>query len=86
MLIDSASQFQDILSWRWAVKRQRLRLGRIEDELRDVQSHFVAINGMLTCPRRDDFTESERRNLTRFHALADLESRLWQREQTKGRC
>jgi len=37
------------------VKRLRLHLGRVEDELRDVQRHFPAINAVLNL-RRDDFS------------------------------
>ena len=32
------------------VKPLRLRLGRIEDELRDVQRHFPEINAVLNLP------------------------------------
>jgi hypothetical protein len=45
-----------------AVKRLRLRLGRIEEDLRDVQLHFETINAMLTC-RRDEFTDTVRQNM-----------------------
>jgi hypothetical protein len=41
------------------VKRLRLHLGRIEDELRDVQRHFPAINAVLNS-RRDDFSDTVR--------------------------
>ena len=53
-----------------AVKCLRLRLGRIEDELRDVQRHFAAINAMLTC-RRDEFTESVRQNMVAAYEFLD---------------
>ena len=35
---------QDVLLLEVMVKRLRLHLGRIENELRDVQRHFPAIN------------------------------------------
>src|SRR5260370_6286807 len=51
------------------VKRLRLHLGRIEDELHDVQRHFTAINAVLNC-RRDDFSDTVRQNmLTAFEFL-----------------
>jgi hypothetical protein len=53
---------QDVLLLEVIVKRLRLRLGRIEEELREVQRHFPAINAVLNC-RRDDFTDTVRRNM-----------------------
>ena len=53
-----------------AVKWLRLRLGRIEDELCDVQRHFAAINFMLTC-RRDEFTETVRQNMVAAYEFLD---------------
>jgi hypothetical protein len=53
-----------------AVKRLRLRLGRIEDELRGVQRHFPAINAMLTC-RRDEFTDTVRQNMVAAYEFLD---------------
>jgi len=53
---------QDVLLLEVIVKRLRLHLGRIEDELREVQRHFPAINAVLNC-RRDDFTDTVRRNM-----------------------
>lgn len=44
------------------MKRWCLHLGRIDDELRDVQRHFSTINAMLKC-RRDDFSDTVRRNM-----------------------
>jgi hypothetical protein len=52
------------------VKRLRLHLGRIEDELRDVQRHFPAINAVLNC-RRDDFTDTVRQNLLTAYEFLD---------------
>ena len=52
------------------MKRLRLHLGRIEDELRDVQRHFPAINALLNC-RRDDFTDTVRRNLLTTYEFID---------------
>ena len=48
----------------------RLRLGRIEDELRDVQSHFPAINAVLNC-RRDEFTDTVLRNMVAAYEFLD---------------
>jgi len=53
-----------------AVKRQRLRVGRIEDELHDVQRHFAAINALLTC-RRDEFTDMVRQNMVAAYEYLD---------------
>lgn len=53
-----------------AVKRLRLRLGRIEDELRDVQRHFLAINATLTS-RRDEFTDTVRQNMVAAYEFLD---------------
>jgi hypothetical protein len=44
------------------VKGLRLHLGRIEDELCDLQRHFTAINAVLNC-RRDDFTDTVRKKM-----------------------
>ena len=52
------------------VKPLRLRLGRIEDELRDVQHHFPAINAVLNC-RRDDFTDTIRQNMVSAYEFLD---------------
>ena len=53
-----------------AVKWLRLRLARIEDELRDVQRHFAAINARLTC-RPDEFTETVRQNMVAAYEFLD---------------
>jgi hypothetical protein len=47
-----------------------LHLGRIEDELRDVQHHFPAINAVLNC-RRDDFTDAVRQNMLTAYEFLD---------------
>jgi hypothetical protein len=52
------------------VKRLRLRLGRIEDELCDVQRHFPAINAALNC-RRDDFSDTVRQNMLAAYEFLD---------------
>ncbi len=52
------------------VKRLRLHLGRIEDELRDVQRHFPAINSVLNC-RRDDFNDTVRQNMLTAYEFLD---------------
>jgi prophage maintenance system killer protein len=52
------------------VKQLRLHLGRIEDELRDVQRHFPAINTVLKC-RRDDFTDAVRQNMLTAYEFLD---------------
>lgn len=41
------------------VKPLRLRLGRIDEELSEVQRHFPSINAQLTS-RRDEFTDTVR--------------------------
>ena len=51
-------------------KPLRLHLGRIEDELRDVQCHFPAINAALNC-RRDDFTDTVRQNMLTAYEFLD---------------
>ena len=51
-------------------KRLRLHLGRIEDELRDVQRHFPAINAMLNL-RRDDFSDTVRQNMLTAYEFLD---------------
>lgn len=48
----------------------RLRLGRIQDELCDVQRHFKAINALLNC-RRDDFTDMVRQNMLAAYEFMD---------------
>lgn len=48
----------------------RLRLGRIEKELRDVQRNFPAINAVLTC-RRDDFTDAVLQNMLAAYEFLD---------------
>ena len=52
------------------VKPLRLRLGRIEDELCDVQSNFPAINATLNC-RRDDFSDAVRENMLSAYEFLD---------------
>ena len=52
------------------MKRLRLHLGRIEDELRDVQRYFPAINAVLNC-RRDDFTDTVRQNMLTAYEFLD---------------
>jgi prophage maintenance system killer protein len=52
------------------VKPLRLHLGRIEDELQDVQRHFPAINAVLNS-RRDDFTDSVRQNMLSGYEFLD---------------
>jgi hypothetical protein len=52
------------------VKRLRLHLGRIEDELRDVQRHFPAINAVLNL-RRDDFSDTVRQNMLTAYEFLD---------------
>jgi hypothetical protein len=52
------------------MKPLRLRLGRIEDELRDVQRHFPAINAMLNL-RRDDFSNTVRQNMLTAYEFLD---------------
>ncbi len=47
-----------------------LRLGRIEDELMDVQRHFPAINVVLNL-RRDDFTDVVRQNMIAAYEFLD---------------
>ena len=53
-----------------SVKRPRLHLGRIDDELRDVQRHFPAINALLNC-RRDEFTDTVRQNMLAAYEFLD---------------
>jgi hypothetical protein len=48
----------------------RLRLGRIEDELFDLQRHFPAINAVLNC-QRDDFTDMVRQNMLAAYEFLD---------------
>ena len=48
----------------------RLHLGRIADELHDVQRHFPAINATLNC-RRDDFTDTVRENMIAAYEFLD---------------
>jgi hypothetical protein len=52
------------------VKPLRLRLGRIEQELNDVQRHFSSINAVLKM-RRDDFTDDVRQNMLAAYELLD---------------
>lgn len=52
------------------MKQLRLRLGRIEDELREVQRHFPEINAVLNC-RRDDFTHTVRQNMLTAYEFLD---------------
>jgi len=52
------------------VKRLRLHLGRIGDELRDVQRHFPAINAALDL-RRDDFSDTVRQNMLTAYEFLD---------------
>jgi hypothetical protein len=52
------------------VKRLRLRLGRIEEELNDLQRHFPSINTALKL-RRDDFTNAVRQNMVDAYRLLD---------------
>jgi hypothetical protein len=53
-----------------SVKPLRLRLGRIEDELCDVQRHFPAINALLNS-RRDEFTDTVRQNMLAAYEFLD---------------
>ena len=52
------------------MERLRSHLGRIEDELRDVQRQFPAINAVLNC-RRDDFTDTVRQNMLTAYEFLD---------------
>ena len=52
------------------VRPLSLRLGRIEDELVDVQRHFPAINAALNL-RRDDFTDIVRQNMIAAYEFLD---------------
>lgn len=59
------------------LKPLRLRLRRIDDELRDVQRHFSSINAALNL-RRDDFTDSVRLNmLAAYEFLMQLSIMAW---------
>jgi hypothetical protein len=51
-------------------KPLRLHLGHIQDELRDVQRHFPAINAALNS-RRDDFTDTVRQNMLTAYEFLD---------------
>jgi hypothetical protein len=53
-----------------SVKPLRLHLRRIDDELRDVQRHFPAINAMLNS-RRDEFTDTVRQNMLAAYEFLD---------------
>jgi len=53
-----------------SMRRLRLHLGRIEGELRDVQSDFPAINALLNC-RRDEFTDTVRQNMLAAYEFLD---------------
>ena len=61
---------RDVLLLEVMVKRVRLRLGGIEDELRDVQRHFPEINAVLNC-RRDDFSDTVRQNMLTAYEFLD---------------
>jgi len=52
------------------VKPQRLRLGRIEQALIEVQRHFSSINAALKL-RRDDFTDDVRQNMLAAYEFLD---------------
>jgi hypothetical protein len=52
------------------VQPLRLRLGRIDDELNEVQRHFPAINAVLNL-RRDDFTDTVRQNMIAAYEFLD---------------
>lgn len=52
------------------MQRLRLHLRRIDDELRDVQRHFPAINATLNC-LRDDFTDTVRQNMLTAYEFLD---------------
>jgi hypothetical protein len=52
------------------MKRFRLRLERIEEELRQVQRHFSSINAALKL-RRDDFTDVVRQNMLAAYEFLD---------------
>ena len=52
------------------MKPLRLRLGRIEQELIDVQRHFSSINAALKM-RRDDFTDDVRQNMLAAYEFLD---------------
>ena len=52
------------------MKPLRLRLGRIEEELLDVQQHFPSINAVLRS-RRDDFTDTVRQNMIAAYQFLD---------------
>ena len=52
------------------MKPLHLHVGRIGDELLDVQRHFPAINAALTS-RRDDFTDAVRRQMLSAYEFLD---------------
>ena len=52
------------------MKPLRLRLGRIEQELNDVQRHFSSINAALKM-RREDFTDDVRQNMLAAYEFLD---------------
>ncbi|HTW65360.1 MAG TPA: hypothetical protein VME17_12115 [Bryobacteraceae bacterium] len=52
------------------MKPLRLRLGRIDDELREVQRYFPAINALLNS-RRDEFTDTVRQNMVAAYEFLD---------------
>ena len=52
------------------VKALRLRLGRIENELRGLQRDFPAINATLNL-RRDDFSDTVRQNMLTAYEFLD---------------
>jgi hypothetical protein len=53
----------------------RLRLGRIEEELRDLQRHFPSINAALKL-RRNDFTDAVRQNMLAAYDFLDAIVRM----------
>lgn len=53
------------------LKPLRLRLRRIDEELRDVQRHFSSINAALNL-RRDDFTDFVRLNMLAAYEFLDV--------------
>jgi hypothetical protein len=61
---------RDVLLLEVMVNKVRLRLGRIEDELRDVQRHFPEINAELNC-RRDEFSDTVRQNMLGAYEFLD---------------
>jgi hypothetical protein len=68
--VDRRNAFHDVLLLEVMRKRLLLHLGRIEDELRDVQRHFPTINATLDC-HRDDFTDTVRQNMLTAYEFLD---------------